>query len=517
MSTHGRTADTGAAPRDTVLLAGSGAVAVDGLPQTAELDAPGTAHAVHLTAPFDGPADPGAPLTWGQRALWIAIRRHGASHAMFSLRRVVAAPRRTALDVPSALRAVSALVARHSSLRTRVQEVDGQLRQVVAARGEQPVLVIPIGAPPADDGAALAVQVAAELASTPFDHDREWPQRIALLVAGERVCRIALVFSHTTVDFRAAELVLRDLRLLLLRGAVPTPPPAQSADIARLEDSDRLQRRNARAVRYWLDIHHRLPADTLPGVGPAHSPRFQRCVLTSPAADTAARTVARRERVSTSTVLLSAVAGVIAARSGQDTCGIYTMVNNRSADEYREAISKLNQLGLLVISLADRPAFAEALPRVWHAALEAYRHAYYDPEQMAQAHEAAGLPYATGVNKHCYFNDIRLAPEAELPGDGLDAVALRAAMAATSFAVAEGLETFTWLMRVEVIDTPGGMGLAVTGDTAHLPPDVAERFLRAVERLLVDAALGPLPWPWTSAASPDLPTTPEPVAPVRRA
>ncbi|GAA2365452.1 hypothetical protein Cme02nite_31510 [Catellatospora methionotrophica] len=464
---------------------------------------PDTASAMELSAPFDGAADPGAPLTWGQRALWIAIRRHGPSHAMFSLRRVVAAPRRAALDVPSALRAVGALVGRHSSLRTRVQEVGGQLRQVVAARGEQPVLVIAIGEPPADDGAALAAQVAAELASTPFDHGREWPQRVALLVSGERVCQIAVVFSHTTVDFRATEVVLRDLRLLLLRGAVPTPPPAQSADIARLEDADRLRRRNARAVRYWLDSHHRLPADTLPVVGPAHAPRFQRCVLTSRAADTAARAVARREQVSSSTVLLTAVAGVVAAWSGQDTCGIYTMVNNRSADGYREAISKLNQLGLLVISLADRPAFAEALPRVWHAAVEAYRHAYYDPEQMAQAHEAAGLPYATGVNKHCYFNDIRLAPEAGLPGDGPDAAALRAALADTGFAVAEGLDTFTWLMRFEVIDAPGGLGLAVTGDTAHLPPDVAERFLREVERLLVDAALGAVPWPWTAAASAD--------------
>ncbi|MFC7241247.1 condensation domain-containing protein [Catellatospora aurea] len=486
MSAHGHSTDT-AAPATTI------------------------AHATQTSAPFAGPADPGAPLTWGQRALWIAIRRHGAAHAMFSLRRVVAAPRRTALDVPTALRAVGALVSRHSSLRTRVQEVGGQLRQVVAEQGEQPVLVIPLEEPPGDGGAALAQQVATELAATPFEHDREWPQRFALLVADGQVRQIVVVLSHTTVDFRAAELVLRDLRLLLVRGEVPAAPPAQSADIARLEDGERLRRRCERAVRYWLDSHHRLPADTLPAVGPARSPRFQRCVLTSQAADTAARAVARRERVSSSTVLLTAVAGVIAAWSGQDTCGIYTMVNNRSADEYREAISKLNQLGLLVIDLADRPSFNAALPRVWHAAVEAYRHAYYDPERMAAAHEQAGLPYATGVNKHCYFNDIRLAPEADAPGEDLDEAALRAALARSGFAVAEGLDTFTWLIRVEVIDAPGGMGLAVTGDTAYLPPDVAERFLRDVERLLVDAALGVLAWPWSE------PRLAEPVAPARAA
>ncbi|MEV4410407.1 condensation domain-containing protein [Catellatospora sp. NPDC049609] len=474
-------------------------MSIDGrhLAAAAPVPAAATWHATRASAPFAGPPDPGAPLTWGQRALWIAIRRHGAAQAMFSLRRVVAAPRRTALDVPAALRAVGALVARHSSLRTRVREVDGELRQLVAERGEHPVLLVPLAQPPADDGAALAQQVAADLAATPFDHGAEWPQRIALLVAGGRVCQVVVVFSHTTVDFRAAELVLRDLRLLLVRGAVPTPPPAQSADIARLEQSERQQRRCARAVRHWLDGTRRLPAETLPAVGPALVPRFRRCVLTSQAADTAARIIARRERVSSSTVLLTAVAGVITAWSGQDTCGIYTMVNNRSADEYREAISKLNQLGLLVVDLDDRPTFTAALPRVWHAAVEAYRHAYYDPEDMARAHAAAGLPYATGVNRHCYFNDIRLAPEAELPGPEPEAAALRAALSDTTFAEAEGLDTFTWLMRVEVIDAPGGMGLAVTGDTAHLPPAVAERFLRDLERLLVDAALGDLPWPWT--------------------
>lgn len=447
-----------------------------------------------VSVPFAGTPDPGAPLTWGQRALWIAIRRHGAAQAMFSLRRVVAAPRRTPLDVPAALRAVGALVTRHGSLRTRVREVDGGLRQVVAASGEHPVLVVPMGEAPADDGAALAQQLAAELAATPFDHAEEWPQRFALLVAGERVCQVVVVFSHTTVDFRAAELVLRDLRLLLVRGAVPAPAPPQSADIARLEQSERHRRRNERAVRHWIGSTVRLPAETLPVAGPALVPRFRRCLLTSRAAGAAAGAIARREQVSSSTVLLTAVAGVIAAWSGESVCGVYTMVNNRSADDYREAISKLNQLGLLVIDLGDRPTFAAALPRVWHAAVEAYRHAYYDPEEMARAHESAGLPYATGVNKHCYFNDIRLAPESETAGDAGD---LRAAMADTTFAPAEELDTFTWLMRVEVIDAPGATGLAVTADTGHLPPPLAERFLRDLERLLVDAALGEPAWPWT--------------------
>ncbi|BCJ68625.1 condensation domain-containing protein [Polymorphospora rubra] len=450
---------------------------------------------------FTAAPTPSAPITWGQRALWMAILRKPEYQPNINLRRVVTVPRRAPADV---LRAIGALLTRHSSLRTRLRTVDGDLRQDVVDNGTHPVLLVPADVTadgvPVDVGAAdvarVADETAARLASTAFDHAEELPQRIALVLVAGRVRQVVIVFSHTTVDFRAAELVLRDLRLLLLRGAIDSPAGLQSVDVARREHDAGARRRGERAVARWVDGYGRLPRETLPEVGPPLSPRFRRGVLVSAAADTAVRMIANRHQVTSSTVILAATSLVLATWSGNDVVGVYTMVSNRSLPGYDEAIAKLNQLGMVVVDLADRPTFADLLPRVWSAAMNAYRSAYYDPADMRTAFEAAGYPYATGINAHCYLNDIRLATDADLFGHDTSPARVRAALAESSFNWAESFDAFTWRTRLEIVDRPGGLGLALTADTAHLPPDRAERLLRDLDRLLVEAALHDVPWPW---------------------
>ncbi|SCG39737.1 condensation domain-containing protein [Micromonospora coxensis] len=456
-------------------------------------------------APFVGAAAAPAPLTWGQQALWTAMRRRGAEQTLMSLRRIVATPRRGPADLAGVLRAVGALVGRNSSLRTRIQVVDGDLRQVVAATGELPVAVVDAAAdefaPHRHDPAAVAATLADRLAATPFDHAREWPQRVALVRVDDRISHLVVVFSHVTVDFVAVEALLRQLRLLVLRGAVAAPAGPQSVDVARREQ-DAARARSARAVAYWVRGYARLPSRTLPWIAPPATPRFPRTVLVSRAADTAVRLAARRCRVTGSTVLLAAVAAVVSRWSGSGVCGLHSMASNRAVAGYADAIAKLNQLGLLVIDSTDRPSFDDLLPRVWQAALQAYRHSYYDPAELGRAFAAAGLPFEAGVSPHCYVNDVRLAADSDPLAPAVDEAQLRATMAATTVVPAESLDRFTWLMRVEITDRPGGIGIALTGDSGHLPRPYAERFLRDIERLLVEAAFRDLPWPW-------LPSTPD--------
>jgi hypothetical protein len=453
-----------------------------------------------VIAGFAGSSAPPAPLTWGQRALWIAMRRRGPEQFMINMTKIVLVPDGAAVDVTSAVSAVGALVSRHSSLRTRIEDADGQPRQVVAPDGELPVLLFNVdsgtgGEGVADDGVAVARQVARQLAAAPFDHAHEWPQRVALVLAGDRVRQIVFVFSHTTVDLWAAEIVLRELRLLLSGGELETPPGPQSVDVARREQgADRSH--SDRAVAHWVRGFGRLPEQTLPRVGPPLTPRFQRWLLVSEVADTASRLVAGRFRVTGSTVLLAATAAVLSAWSGTDVCGIHSMSNNRSLDGYRNAIAKLNQLALVVVDVADRPSFAELLSRVWRAALQAYRHAHYDPQDMERGYEAAGYPYATGVSPHCYFNDSRLSVDTDVSGRATAEDEVRAALTRSSLHKAETYEHFTWRLRVQVLPMPARVAIALTGDTGYLPPPEAERFLRDIERLLVEAAFRDVPWPW---------------------
>lgn len=448
-----------------------------------------------LSAPFAAADARMAPLTWGQHAVWMALARHGPGQVAISIRRIVKLPRRAPADVPSVLAAVGLLVTRHSSLRTRLALQADAPVQVVDDHGEVPVLVV------TDDGPDTATRVAEQLAATPFQHGDELPQRVGLVVADGQVRHVVLVFSHTTVDFRAVEIVLRDLRMLLLRGQITEPAGLQSVDVADREQSEQLRRRNQRSVDTWVAAYAKLSGETLSFAGsalpgPAIEPRFQRAVLTSPAADTAARLIAQQHRVTSSTVLLAAVAAVHAAWSGKDNTCIYAMTNNRSLDGYADAIAKLNQLALVVLETGGKPSFAEFLVTVWQTSMDAYRLAYYDPTLMAAGFAAAGLPYASGINPNVYFNDIRLSMDIDLFDRATGEPEVRALLQKSEVDWTGGFDHFIWRTRIEVLDRPAGLGLGLTADTEHLPPPKIEQFLHDVERLLVEAAFRDVSWPW---------------------
>ncbi|WP_432958923.1 condensation domain-containing protein [Micromonospora haikouensis] len=451
-------------------------------------------------AEFTGGRDATGPLTWGQRAMWRAVEVfESPRHSVLNLRRTLAVSRRADVDVARAVRAVAALVRRHESLRTRVRSVDGELYQSATGAGRLPVLVHPVASAAADpDGRAAASALAARLGDPRFDHAAEWPVRAAVVTVDDRVRQVVLVFSHSTVDFHAAETVLRDLRMLVLRGSVATLAGPQSLDVAERE-GDGERRRGDRAVAYWTRHFPDLTVGLFDPVGPGLTPRYRRGSLVSPAVRHAARLVAARHGVSNATVLLAATAAVLAADGG-DVCGVFTMVNNRFQPEYDGAVSKLNQIGLCRIDLADRPAFAELLTRARTASLDAYRHAYYDPRELERAFAARGLDYHTALAPFCYLNDIRLPHDAGVDPAGCDEATLRAAAERSAFRWVEELEAFSWRCRLQVVDAPGAVELSVTVDTRYLPPQRAEAFLRAVEALLVEAAFRDVPWPWSPPA-----------------
>ncbi|MFI6229744.1 condensation domain-containing protein [Micromonospora echinospora] len=456
-------------------------------------------------ADFHGGRAVTGPLTWGQRAMWRAVVEFESTrHSFLNLRRTLAVSRRAGVDPARAVRALAALVGRHESLRTRVRPSDGELRQVAAAEGRLPVLVHTVPAAGADpDGQMAAGTLAARFGDPRFDHAAEWPLRAAVVVVDGLVRQVVVVFSHSTVDFHATETVLRDLRMLLLRGAAPTPRGLQSLDVAEREQQVE-RRRSDRAVAYWLRQFPTLGVGSFAEpVAAGLTPRYRRGVLTSPAIHHAARLLAARHRTSSSTVLLAATAAALHASGGPEAgggpeakavgrvgggpeaVGIFTMANNRFQPEYDTAISKLNQIGLCRVDLTGPPDFAELLRRARQASLDGYRHAYYDPLALAQAFADHGYDYGTALAPFCYLNDIRLPHDVPSDVAGPNESTLGTA---GSFHWLEELDRFAWRCRIQVMDAPDAVELAVTADTVHLPPARAERLLRDIEDRLVRAA-----------------------------
>ncbi|QKW14164.1 condensation domain-containing protein [Verrucosispora sp. NA02020] len=454
-------------------------------------------------ADFAGGRAASAPLTWGQRAMWRTVEEFEspAAYRVLSLPRTLAVSARTEVTVPEAVRALGALVARHGSLRTRFRRRDDEVHQEMAATGRLPVGVHAVPRPVDDpDGRALAAELTARLRASRFDHVAEWPLRVALVTVDDRVRQIVLVFSHATVDFHATDVVLRDLRRLLRHGTLDTPVGLQSVDLAGRE-RDAGRRRSERAVAYWVRQLPGLAANLSDPVGAAPAPRYRRGSLVSRAVHHAAGLIATRNAVSTSNVVLAATAAGLTGDGGQESCGIVVMASNRFQPGHQDAVGTLNQIGLCRLDLADRPGFADLLSRARRGALDAYRHAYYDPAVWERTFTDLGHDHRTFLSAYCYLNDARLARDVDPTAAGPDETALRAMVGDSAFRWLPELERFPWRCRVQVLDAPGAVELVVTADTRYFPAERIAPFLRGVEALLVEAAFRDVPWPWSPTAA----------------
>ncbi|GIG60035.1 hypothetical protein Lfu02_44070 [Longispora fulva] len=432
---------------------------------------------------FQGGRAGDAPLTWGQRAIWNAIMRTVPGDHFFNFGRILRL--RTPVPVERARRAVADLVARHESLRTVFPVSDGEPRQRISAAGELDVLEL------ADSENPEAVRD--RLEADTFDYPAEWPVRVALLVGDGLVSTVIVVFCHLAADGNGADVVVRDLRLLLLRGVLHTPPGRQPYDLAGHQLSPAGRRAGRAALSHWTTGLRRVPPTMFAErrAAPREQP-YWCALLTSRAADHAARLLATRHGASSSTVLMTAAAALVGAVTGQRVCAMMPIVNNRFAAADRDMVTTLAQDGLFVLDL-EAATFGELLRPGWQAALSAFRHASYDQVALDAAVAGIGVERGEPVHPYCCFNDVRFADLAGFSGPPPGEDLVRAAMAETTVVWSKRLDQLACRFCLHVEGEPGRLGVSLTGDTAYLPPELIERFLWALERLLVEAAFRDVP------------------------
>lgn len=385
--------------------------------------------------------------------------------------------------------------------RTRIRTIDGELTQVASRNGTlkidvvdctaelaalpgappRPVTNFPLRAVPAL--AEAAEHLVARLADRPFDYAEDWQVRVGLVVASGRVRHVLLVVSHVVADWYAAEILVRDLRHLLVGRNISKPGRLCPLDLAERERTD--VRRTERALVYWRDAYARIPRDPFGPPGPDRNPRYNECLFTSSALLAAVSRLASRHSVSTSTVLLAATAATICAATGESTCGLLTIVNNRHLPGHDEVVAPVNQLGLAVIEAPPSSDLSELIPRAWRAALIAYRFAHYDQAALDRGLRESGRGGEVEVDPYCCFNDIR----GNTPiTSSMDDDEMVHALSATTV---EWLSkpSFNWRFFLEVRPAVSGVCLSLTTDARYLPPERMEAFLRDLERRVVMAAL----------------------------
>jgi hypothetical protein len=435
------------------------------------------------------------PVTWGQQAIWDAMKDLGAYDHQFNLRWTLALPARR--PIPHVLAALEWLVSRHESLRAVYDDVGGAATQRLPARCAIPLHWRRTGASPGETEHA-ADDLADHLCSRSFHHSDEPPLRVGLLHAEDYVTHIVLAVSHMAADNDGLAQAAGELLDRLEGTGAVLPPPAQPRDIAARQKTAPWQERAERAAGYWIEtLRTAPPMQAPPHVADERSPRFWRGLLTSPSLPGAVSRLAHASGVSTTSVLLAAVGKALGTLTGTRRPCVMLMCSNRTREPFRSTISPVALEGILSFDVSadglsddaqpdtpdGGPDFLTVVGRAWNASLLAYRYAQYDKPALSRAIAGAG-GFRSRMHRTCWFNDLRLERRPQ----------------AASTLDEGGRQTgeFRWMdftheqgdvdLAFHVYDPADTLQITLTGDTRVVGPEAIEGVLRNVERTLMDAA-----------------------------
>ncbi|MFI8942022.1 condensation domain-containing protein [Streptomyces syringium] len=448
------------------------------------------AEIVRRRTPFNGQRSATAPATCAQRHMWNLTQRQLPDASFYDVTHWARLPPHAA--VPDVLTVMGELMGRYESLRTAFGPgPDGTLTQRVLRSGsfETEIAATVPGEDPRDVLRAWRRsmrQTAFDLATAPLF-------RAMVVVTDGAPVLAAFHVSHLAADLMSLRHLAAELARLLDARTTgrPAPPPAafrQPVEQAEYERSPRGQALLARSRAYWRDQLAAAPATMFPSLAsdttePSAPDRYS-AVMDSRAASLALPVLAERWRVSTSAVLLTAVATLLGRRAGLPVCTLRLLAANRFAPELRGAVANLHQEVPVTIDLTgdSLPTIAR---RAFAACTTAYANGLYDPDHAEELLRAAERERGTGISLSCCFNDIRATHETRGGGPPAPAHAVRAALADTvvaRHAFAEGEDFFLVVDDEE----PGRLRLVLNADTRAFAPPEVHTFLHDVERLLVE-------------------------------
>ncbi|AUI58295.1 non-ribosomal peptide synthetase [Amycolatopsis sp. BJA-103] len=310
-----------------------------------------------------------APLSFAQQRLWFLDEFEPGSTEYVS---PTALRLRGELDVGALNRALTALVARHESLRTTFATVDGRGVQVI-----NPPYAVDVAVTDGDLDTALAA------ATGPVDLHTGPSLRVALtrLAPGDHV--LTLVLHHIVTDGWSSGVLLAELAAsysAFARGAEPSLPPlpAQYADYA-VWQRERLRGTESDAqLSYWRNRLDGVPALDPPTDRPRPAVRTKNGALhefSVPAGTTARLKELSRHQGGTLFMTLLAASKLLFARwSGQDDIAVGTVVSGRERTDLEGLIGFFVNTLVLRSTVDLKVGFDTFLNDVRDTVLDAFAH-----------------------------------------------------------------------------------------------------------------------------------------------
>lgn len=436
-----------------------------------------------LPVDFEGDGSGEAPLTWAQVDHWKGVVEAGQAATMGAAHRMPAGSR---LDEVAGL--LRFIVNRHQALRTRLRlEADGAVQQVCSATGTIELLVVDAGTADPDE---LAEQWTARLRQQPFDYERDWPVRMAVITAGDEITHVVTVYLHLALDAGGLNALLADVAEREPDTGQASGPVTslQPLELARRQSEPASLRRSAAALRHLEHVMNTVSPAMLgrprrPGQADYRAIRFR-----SPATALALEQIVAEQAVSSATAMLAAYAVGLARHLREPMIWAMVLVGNRFRPGLGDSVSLLVQSSPVLIDVAEVD-LATAVARARAGLMQTYKNAYYSPDQrdalLARLSRERGEPLQLG----CYYNDRRDERPADAePGlSGQLEEAVRRSSWGEDFQHA--LPRMTLFVNVD--ESPGAIEFPISFDSRYFEVDEVVALARGIETAAVQLALTP--------------------------
>ena len=423
-----------------------------------------------------------ASLCWGQRHVW--LNHHQLPpRERHELNLIISIGPEPGSTIDSLRQVFDLLVRRHEGLRSthHIDRDGGPVQRVHPPRGRMPVACYDTTEhTPAELAALIAEFTAAE-----FVLDRDWPIRACIISTGSAPQRVIVVGHHTALDDWVMETLKREADelhagILSRRPAALAPVRYHPVDLARYEASGEAARIHQRSREHWDRGLRDIPADLFAArrsSGPQNRPGFS-ASLSSPAALSAARTLATRHGVFPSVVYHAVFTALLAAYTHSPMIGYRVFAGNRRSPRHADVLTCMFQPTLMCVDGSDNPSFTQLVRRGSTASAAALDNSYAAYDEILETVSRHSTERGMGIRLGTTFNHLRYP--GKVRGGSRTVLTRNATPRAWSY-----LDEDCYLRVSEWRDC---VVATLTASSAVISEDDLARFLRGFETLLTAAA-----------------------------
>jgi hypothetical protein len=378
---------------------------------------------------------------------------------------------------------------RYDVLRTLFTGTEQDLRQVVQGSGR---MAVPVYRASGGEAGEIAGQIASELAGRPFENDREWPARFAIVEDGDVPAYVVMATDRLAFDGHGVAAVEEDMVKACLGDADTSLPQWQPLDEAAYEQSPEGQAQNERALGYWRTTLQQAPGSLFDfPVFPAGPMRYCHLQVKSAGMTHAMRMLRRSSRLSASSLIISAAAVVLGQYSGHQEIVMRMVAGNRLGRARKNMVATLTSEGVFLLNLAGLP-FSQIARNAFRASGSANQFAFCDPAAVETAWADLRLRRGAYLDLGICFSDVQggfADPRAEPPEvDDLDEAELRKLAELTTVTDSYTPAGILGMRMFLVAWDRGDIMLQLSCDTQYVPAEAGRELLLGIERLLMAAA-----------------------------